>query len=624
MKKQLSLIAASLILPLALFSANAFLGYTFPAGGQRNSTVRVIVGGQGIHKGAKLITSTPGITLKSVSAVPRFGYFHTVQRKWLTQYLKNVYGYGKKDDPVQPPLPQEKIAKEWKNHPWLENLHRLPLLERSIVAESLFVRPNALQATPSLNQRLLLELEIAPFAPVGPCRIRLACGRNITNEKTFFIEDADQIQEVPYYPPFAKKPQLPVIKSIPVTLNGQIMPGETDEYRIHLEKGIPYTFTMVASELSPFLGDTVPGHFQGILLLRDADGKEAAFADDEYHHPDPVLRFTPQKSGVYTLQVSDSLKRGRVDFVYRVAVTGGTAPFIPYKNVSDYRAAAVQKKVDELPDVIPGNLFTHGLDIVGTLKSSRQTQSFFFTAQKGEKLVFELYGARLDSPLDGVLTLLAADGKVIAHNDDISHPVNFDLNRRQVDPLLNVTIPENGIYQLVLYDRCKNGSPDFRYILQIRHPQPEVIVISNTSTLNFNKNLKTEIKFFLIRKDGFEGAVTIHSPLTGDAKLVIPEKSIEAEFTLQQKSAPARLQPETAVFHADYSTDGGKSFNQTRVIPADEAMQAFAYTHLVTAERFCVFTMPLPKPVPAVKKQPPVPANKAVPAKTLSGSIPAK
>jgi len=55
MKKQLSLIAASLILPLALFSANAFLGYTFPAGGQRNSTVRVIVGGQGIHKGAKLI-----------------------------------------------------------------------------------------------------------------------------------------------------------------------------------------------------------------------------------------------------------------------------------------------------------------------------------------------------------------------------------------------------------------------------------------------------------------------------------------------------------------------------------------------------------------------------------------
>ena len=71
------------------------------------------------------------------------------------------------------------------------------------MAHSLFVRANPLQAAPSIASRLLIELEIAPNAPVGPAKIRLVSGRNISNEKLFFIDDAPQITEPPYYPDFA-------------------------------------------------------------------------------------------------------------------------------------------------------------------------------------------------------------------------------------------------------------------------------------------------------------------------------------------------------------------------------------------------------------------------------------
>ena len=42
-------------------------------------------------------------------------------------------------------------------------------------------------------------------------------------------------------------------------------------------------------------------------------------------------------------------------------------------------------------------------------------------------------------------------------------------------------------------------------------------------------------------------------------------------------------------FNAEYSVNGKKY--SVPVIPADETMQAFAYTHLVAAENFYCYTM---------------------------------
>ena len=76
----------------------------------------------------------------------------------------------------------------------------------------------------------------------------------------------------------------------------------------------------------PYLADAVPGWFQAALTLYDAQGNELAYDDDYRFHPDPVLHYVVPNDGEYTIEIRDSLYRGREDFVYRIAI--GELPFV--------------------------------------------------------------------------------------------------------------------------------------------------------------------------------------------------------------------------------------------------------------------------------------------------------
>lgn len=578
-----------LLLPILMISSTltagvSFLGYLYPAGGQRGTTVKVIAGGQRLGGKITLLTDTPGIRLKSVTPIPYMGYFNPPQRKWLTQFMKNLYA-GKTD---RPPIPENKEEYPWRKHKWLDELEKLPLLERSIVAHSLFVRANPLQAAPSIASRVLLELEIAPDAPVGPAKIRFVSGRNISNEKLFFIDSAPQITEQPYHPSFAKAPPAETAKKFPAVLNGQIMPGETDKFPLILQKGKQYSFSMCAAELSPYLGDCVPGHFQGILILKDKQGKEIAFADDEYHHPDPVLRFKAPYSGAYTLHVSDSIKRGRADFVYRVVIQENTVPFRPYKNQSGYLKRKFVFHSGDLPAVIPEEMWKKGIDIKGEIKKA-SGYTCFIEAKKGDRLIFETFASRLDSPLDTVLILRDKNGKIIAENDDTPMSFDLDLCRRQTDSLIDVAFPSDGVFPLTLRPRNTPGTKDHFYILQIRKPEPSVIAASGTSILELNKYAVGKMNFYIHRKDGFRGDVTITSPqLKRIGSNVIPAGKNSAVLSFTLANPPQKNQIISLSIFAEYKVNGKK--HSVKVIPAEETMQAFAYTHMTAAGKFYCYT----------------------------------
>ena len=585
----------------SLSAAPVFLGYLYPSGGQQGTTVRVIVGGQGFNNKLTLLTNNPGIKLKAAVRVPSMGYFHPPQRKFLTQFIKNVYT-GKMEAPPKPENPEGYV---WRKHKWFEELEKIPLLERSMVAQAVFVRANALQEAPSISNRLILDLEIAPDAPSGMFWLRIVSGTKISNEKLFFVDSAKEVMEEPYYPPFVKKPENPAITTFPMIINGQIMPGETDVFSVMLKAGQHYSFVMRASELSPYLGDAVPGHFQGILTLRDAQGKEVAFADDEYHHPDPVLRFTAPKDGTYTLHVSDSIKRGRADFVYRIKAVEGSVPYTPYNNVSTYQPAETSFTAQDVPKTITSSAVKGGIDIKGVLTKTDGC-TFRIKAGKGEKVVFELFAARLDSPLDGVLVLRDSKGKVIAQNDDSPEAIDLDLCRRQTDPRLNVTFPADGTYTLQLFSRNTISGNDHFYTLQIRSPKPSVTAVTGSSVLYLDKQGIGKMRVFLQRKDGFKGEVTITSPqLKAIGKAVIPAGKNSGDFRFFLANAPKKNQIIELDVKAEYVVNGKK--HTVSVIPAEEAMQAFAYTHLIVARKLYCSTI---QPAAHLLKKKNAPAKK--------------
>ena len=113
---------------------------------------------------------------------------------------------------------------------------------------------------------------------------------------------------------------------LPVVVNGQILSGQVDRYRFAAKKGQRLVFAVNAQQLLPYIADAVPGWFQATIRLSDAQGKELAYAGSYRFHPDPVLFYEVPADGSYTIEISDSIFRGREDFVYRMAL--GELPFV--------------------------------------------------------------------------------------------------------------------------------------------------------------------------------------------------------------------------------------------------------------------------------------------------------
>src|SRR5262249_3311269 len=118
----------------------------------------------------------------------------------------------------------------------------------------------------------------------------------------------------------------PIAVDLPAVLNGQMMPGAADPWRFHALKGQRLVAAAAARELIPYISDAVPGWFQAVITLRDAKGRELQTAGCYRFHPDPVMYYEVPEDGDYTLDIHDSIYRGREDFVYRV--TAGELPFV--------------------------------------------------------------------------------------------------------------------------------------------------------------------------------------------------------------------------------------------------------------------------------------------------------
>ncbi|MBI5396890.1 MAG: hypothetical protein HZA91_16465, partial [Verrucomicrobia bacterium] len=126
--------------------------------------------------------------------------------------------------------------------------------------------------------------------------------------------------------PQTSNPKTEMTITLPATINGQVLPGEVNRYRFAAKKGQRLVIAVRARQLIPYLSDAVPGWFQATLSLRDAKGRELAYADSFRFNPDPLLHFEVPADGEYVIAIKDSLYRGREDFVYRITV--GELPFI--------------------------------------------------------------------------------------------------------------------------------------------------------------------------------------------------------------------------------------------------------------------------------------------------------
>lgn len=643
------------------------IGYLYPAGGQAGTTVQILAGGQMLRGASKAYITGEGVRATAVRYVAPM---RNPSREEAQEILRRLFELRREEaapaaspKSAAPATPQDRVAAlrakaaadraaaaskaassaaaatpaPRATPSILETVNSLSLRELERLANE-YLNFSKRQVNNQIAEAALIEITIDRNAAPGTRELRLAGSAGLSNPLRFEVGRIREVCEQETLVP----PTMPGLASLagaglpalrtPVTLNGQIMPGDVDRFRIQARKGQKLVLEAQARRLMPYLADAVPGWFQATLALYDAKGNEVAFADDFRFDPDPVLYFEAPQDGEYEVEIRDAIYRGRADFVYRVTV--GEQPFVTGIFPLGARAGAVftpwiagwnlamekctldagaeggavrhatlsqgawltnpiRYAVGTLPETLEKEP-NDNAEIAQPIQPTRIVNGYIsapgdidvyrFEGKAGEEFVAETQARRLRSPLDSLLRLLDAEGNVVAFNDDFEDK-GAGMLTHHADSHLSARLPRDGVFYVQVADTQGNGGPVFGYRLRMGAPQPDFELRVTPSTLNAFGRLAAPLTVFALRKDGFDGEIEValkNAPkgftLAGG---LIPAGRDQIRVTL---SAPDAALSQPVALEIEGRARIGGTMAARSAAPAEDMMQAFAYRHLAPCD----------------------------------------
>ncbi|NOU36142.1 MAG: hypothetical protein HOO88_05190 [Kiritimatiellaceae bacterium] len=599
------------------------VGYVYPAGGMPGTTVKVIIGGQYLRDFA-------GLNLSGLPVEAR-----------LTDYLriydqKEAGGIKRRKE-----LIETKMAEETDEARKQQMQRQIDAAEEEMAMVTELRRQDKMnpelaakrQFNPQISERVTLEFTLPDNASSGVHELRVITTNGLSNPLMF---EVGQMPEISEKEPNDKMVSAEKLPGFPILVNGQIMPGDTDRFRFSAKQGQTLVFRAAARALVPYLADAVPGWFQAVLTLSDAQGNEIAYDDDYRFDPDPVLICAIPKDGDYVLSIRDSIFRGREDFVYRISI--GETPFIDRifplgatensqvavslygvnlpaekmvlkpsgddqgvklihvgkgKMVSNNRIFSVSPLPDRL-ETEPNNQFseavavTNDIIINGTVGKPGDQDWFRFHGREGEKKTIEVSARRLGSPLDARLILLNEKQEVLAMNDD-AEDKGEGLLTHHADARIDTKLPQTGTYFVRLDDLQGKGGDEYAYRLMIGKEQPDFQLRIVPASLCVPRNGAAIATVHAIRYGGFAGEIrlsVVDAPLGIEIqRAVIPEGANIARIVIAAKS---RSEEQLMALEIEGIADCGSRIVHRRAVPAEDMMQAFLYRHWVPAQQMLV------------------------------------
>ncbi|HWH68053.1 MAG TPA: hypothetical protein VNT26_01600, partial [Candidatus Sulfotelmatobacter sp.] len=442
------------------------LGYVYPAGGRQGTTFQVVLGGQSLLSATNAFVSGSGVQTKVIE------YTRPLTQKEFNELRDKLRELQEKRVAVSRGSRRRSGQAGSTNQVWTAADDRMVEEIRKKLAT--FV-PRT-QINPAIAETTILQVTMAADAEPGQRELRLETQQGLSNPLRFYVgrlpeftkraatanRDLQSLKTKFRRDAEGAVPATEMNITLPAVVNGQTMPGGVDRYHFKARAGQRLTVAVSARDLIPYLPDAVPGWFQASISLYGPKGQELQYADHFRFNPDPVLFYEIPQEGEYTIEIRDSIYRGREDFVYRMTVgelpcvtslfplgaPAGTqtavelkgwnlpspqltlqeqAPGIHFLAVSNTGLASWPFAVDILPERLeqepndhPTNAqpVTLPLIINGRIEKPGDRDVFRFEGRAGSELVAEVFARRLNSPLDSVLRLTDAAGHQLAYNDD--------------------------------------------------------------------------------------------------------------------------------------------------------------------------------------------------------------
>lgn len=614
------------------------VAYLAPAGACRGTTVEVIAGGQNLRNLTGIRVSGNGVEARVIKSYRLPRNLDGDQRallQWMIACRRaEINGKPAPQKPAPPkPLEEGKPAPEVK----LPELPMLDLLGTMSLPEIehwvLFMqRLDKMQPNPQLAEVARVEIKVAPDAEPGMRELRFNGLLGLTNPAHFEVGTLPDVRELE-----PNEPNSPAgaVAQVPCVFNGQIQSGDVDVFRFHARRGQNLVIRGEARSLIPYLADAVPGWFQMVVALRDAKGREVAYGDDFRFDPDPVICWKVPDDGDYSLEIRDSIYRGREDFTYRVSV--GETPFVTAgfplggkqgeplaMSVRGWNLPGDKLKLDtsgtvhsarmpgkiapsnDIPYIVDSFAETNEMEpnndadkaakipfpcvINGRIDKPGDADVFRIDGKKGMDVVVEVQARRLRSPLDSVVHVSDEDGKVLGWNDDLMEKdgtlhLGDGLLTHHADSRVCIKLPATGPVFIRIADTQMHGGPEFAYRLRVCEARPDFELRVTPSVLNVPPGGHVPLRVHVLRNDGFNGEIQLkleNAPpgfhLDG-ATIPAGASQIRITLTTPPQGAGGVFTPHLT----------GTAGTVTRTATAaDDMMQAFLWRHLVPADEWLV------------------------------------
>ena len=677
------------ILGLAVLTAipssalGQYIGFVYPAGGKQGTTFHVKLGGQRLDYVDRVLVSGEGVSTRVIEFYGRIGnqelrYLREQMRELqrgksavspamvsMMSFMDAPAMYGPTGVPEETSAKPKKAKVKAKSKSKSKNDEAkqklIAKLQRRLSAD------NRRPANRSVSEIAFVEVSVAPDAKPGPREIRLVTRRGVTNPMVFHVGQVPEVTRKPMktasfqvlgkeHLAQRKRPaeEEEVRITVPSTMNGQIASGEVNRYRFEARKGQRLVISVKARQLVPYIADGVPGWFQPILTLYDAEGNEVAYNDDFRFKPDPTLNFEVPKDGEYVLTIIDALYRGREDFVYRITVS--ELPFVtsifplggrvgePVEIEMDGWNLGKAKLTPPPTDAKPGthlisakrgnfasNHLPFALDTLPECfdKESNDNQAkaqkvklpiivngrmdrpndwdvFEVQGKAGETIVAEVRARRLDSPVDSFVKVTDASGRVLAFNDD-HHDAASGLNTHHADSYLMLELPADGKYFVYMGETTRKGGKEYGYRLRISRPRPDFELRVVPPSISIRGRSAASVSVYALRKDGFDG------PIKLDFK-DLPEGLTSRPVTLAGTRDVTRLAVKTTLRNMDKPVSlnvvGSAKIQEREVVhqavPAEDRMQAFLWRHLMPAQQLMALVYNNSYRMPNTRVRPPI------------------
>ncbi|MGC4047223.1 MAG: PPC domain-containing protein [Armatimonas sp.] len=443
----------------------------------------------------------------------------------------------------------------------------------------LFERPGIMvesvtPQTPPANAKnpdgtLTAKLRIAPDAAPGQYVFRVVTPFGASEHGIFTVGEWPEAAETE---PNNTRETAQKLTS-PVTINARSDAGEDiDWYQFVGKPGETWVFE--AGGAACFGSPMEP-----VLTLQDATGQEVGNSAGLVR-AETRLTYLVRKAGTYYLRVRDLRYSGSSDHQYRLSAgllpvvtstwpLGGPVGVTTSLSVSGINlpqgsaalsmpqtgglwetpilSRLVTLDVAPMPSVVEvepnetvekATRVTLPVTVDGRIGTRGDTDCFRFSATKSQVIELEVRAARLGSKLDGVLRVLAADGRELASNDD----------GRGKDPYLAFTAPDNGEYIAALTDLNGLGGDAWTYRLRLAPAAPDFSLTVAPDSLNVGAGDRIPVTVTATRAFGFNEEINLEGinlppglTLQGPLKLAPGQNEIQLFAVADANAAPAMV-----------------------------------------------------------------------------------